>query len=202
MSNLLGKLAAFIYCKFVLIFHVRVAPPTWLFNQPATPTKLRYWETILADPAFTNNEREIIREAFRNIEYFFNGFIRFNVNFNWDPKQKLTEHQKAIVRATSDHPTIKEADKHYRSRILGLCTWNDGPTIIIYLIPERLNKFEAFRTVCMHETCHYLGMGHIKPLGIMHPYNCWKALFMTRHEAEAFGKIFNLPTQSFRYFKR
>ena len=129
--KLLYKAAASIYCELVILGDFRIAPPSWLFNQPAKLIPHTYSEEIFADKNFTPHERWMIEEAARNMEWFLNGFIRFDIKFDWDPAWEIDRNRRVILRAAATDAPIAYADGYYQAKILGLCSWTvDQGTII------------------------------------------------------------------------
>lgn len=196
----LYKAAASIYCELVVLGNFRLTPPLWLFNKPKRSIPHTYTEVILADHNFNNKERWLIEEAVHNMEWFLNGFIRFEVKFEWDSNQIIPDNQGVILRAAPTDKTITYADGYFKSKILGLCLIQNEK-IAIHLVSERLQDQHLFRTTVLHELGHYLGMGHIELPSIMHAYNYNQVLYMTRKDAEEFGKLFNLNPEALQYFK-
>lgn len=199
--NFIHKIAAYLYCDLVVFTDVKMAPPSWLFNKPKKKLKHTYSEEILADVNFTIEERWLIEEACRNMEWFSNGFIRLKITFEWEPSWELPEDRVIMLRGETNDNAIIHADGYYKSNVLGLCSWMTNNSIILHIVHERLKNPHTFRTTVLHEIGHYLGMRHTQRPSIMHKSNHTDVLYLTYKDAVEFGKVFNLDPESLRYFK-
>lgn len=199
--KLLHKIAAFIYCDLVVDFGLDLAVPHWLFHQPIVQLEHTYTEFIRADINFTEKERLLIQRAARNLEWFCNGFLEIDIEFDWDPAQEIPENTGIILRVPATDKTIADADGYFKNTVLGLCSWTKKHSTVIHLVHDRLQDANTFRTTVLHELGHYMGMGHTKKPSIMYKENYTRVLYMTYKDAVEFAKRFGLRPEYLRYFK-
>lgn len=199
--QLLHKIAAIIYCDLVVEFGLKLSVPHWLFNKPDVKLEHTYTEFIHADINFTEKERDLIRQAARNLEWFCNGFLQVDIEFDWDPIWKVPENAAVILRVPASDTTIAEADGYFKNTVLGLCSWTNKHSTIIHLVHDRLENEHTFRTTALHELGHYMGMSHTAKPSIMYKSNYTGVLYMTYKDAVEFGRRFGLNPEYLRYFK-
>jgi hypothetical protein len=201
MVKLFWSLACDLYTDLT-IGGLDIVPPKFLFNQPKEKLECIYSDTILADTNFPNNERKLILEAKRDIEYFCNGAIELDIRFELDSKDKEAIcSNNVLLRVTANHPHIKQSDERLESTTLGLCDWMHNDTIRLYLVPERLSNPISYRTTAMHELGHFISLDHTQRPSIMHKSNYSRVLYPTEIDARELARVWNYKPEQFRYFK-
>ena len=199
--KLLWSLASELYSDLI-IGGLEFPPPKFLFNKPKGQLECVYSDTILADVNFPDNERKMILEANKDLEYFCNGAITLDIRFELDSEDIETVRQNCVLlRVSASHPAIKESDEKIQNTTLGLCDYMQNDTRRLYLVPERLTNPITYRTTAIHELGHFIGLSHIERPSIMYRHNYSRVLYPTYKDAQEFARVWNYKPEQFRYFK-
>lgn len=181
---------------------IKLSKPSFLFNKPKKVLECEYEEIILADPAFTLEERILILEAQQDLEFFCNGLVKLDIRFELDINDKDVIRENCVLfRVASTHPNIVASDERIKATTLGLCDYMNNNTRRLYLVSERLTNLTTFRTTVIHELGHFIGLDHTKSPSIMHRSNYSNVLYPTRIDAEEVAKVWSIKPQDLRYFK-
>jgi hypothetical protein len=178
-------------------------PPFFLFHQPNISLPYTYLETLHGDINFSPEERDIILQSAKIWERFSNGLFRIRIIFDYDPLHHQAFGEDGLIeRASSNHEEIMRADGYWGMACWGLCVYRRSGVRDLYLVLDRINEDKkAFSSTFIHELGHYIGLPHIKDVGVMHPHR-YDVLFPTEADAMEYSSRMGYRKDDFRYFIR
>ena len=186
----------------LFISGIKWAPPKFLFNQPKIKIPVTLTEIIHADIAFTEEERQYILQAAKDMEFFTNGWFNFDIVFDLDTgNYDAFLDESIMLRVDGYNENIVESDKIHNNTTIGLCRYWDDGTRDIYMVYDRLHDPITWRTTAIHELGHFIGLSHTNGRSIMHKCNSGKILYPTYTDAQEFAKVYNCLPTDLRYFK-
>lgn len=181
---------------------LEIAPPRFLFHKPKIKVPVRIAEVIHADITFTPEERQYILQAAKDMEFFTNDWFTFDIKFDLDTENYDAFLEDSIMlRVDGYNANIVKSDEIHKNHTIGLCQyWEDG-TRDIYMVYDRLRGPIEWRTTCIHELGHFVGMGHTPRGSIMYKHNNRNILYPTYLDAKEFAEIYKCLPEDLRYFK-
>ena len=183
---------AVIFARILLSFHhaIPISPPPIkeheedvILIQPKITTELYY--TVLIDPNFTSTEVRIIREALNEWQYTTNGFVSFRPIIGYVAPPLKRMKNDTIYKTIAVKPMLATAPLvilvdsvitgggQVDAGIVGYFDHNNmtkQPYLTLYIVRERVDSEEEYRTIVLHEWCHAAEMQHLKDIGtILYP---------------------------------
>ena len=184
----------------LVILGIKISPPSILFNNPKNKIDAFKAETIHADMAFNETERQHILHAVEEWHKFSNQSVQLNIEFDLDAKIPFN-YQTTIIKTAITDPITAESDGYFKCNILGLCKPNADETVDLYIVHDRLTDPIKFRTTVMHEIGHFLGLDHTPNKSIMACKNYGDVLHLTYKDAVEFANKYKCQPADLRYFK-
>jgi hypothetical protein len=199
--KLLWSLIAWFY-TYLINTGYNIALPKWLFNKPKTENLISIIKEIHADDSFTDDERVLILQAARDLEFFCNDWFTFDIKFDLNIEDEDSFlHENIMIRADGENENIVDSDKAHKNFTVGLCLYWDDGSRDLYLVHDRIRTSTQWRLITIHELGHFINLGHTKPKSIMYKTVNAKVLYPTRIDAEEFAKVYGCDVSDLRYFK-
>lgn len=206
MMKLFWRIATAIYCELFSL-GITVRKINWFFNNPNYQLENQMNLTILADTAFTSEERAHIMAATDHVNFFCNGFATITILFTLDQdNQEEINNNSILLREDDKSKLIEQEDKNHNTSILGMCYHNSNHTRKLLLVTNRLYSKNLFQITTAHELLHALFLGHTEKPSIMHAFiSNNNLLFPTELDAQelvrVWGEDYYINIQDLRYFK-
>lgn len=176
--------------------------PSWLFNNPSFEFNCENFFYIVADKSFNNQEREMILSATNDLEFLYNGLIKFQIDFIIDDDNKiLITKNHCILKSNAKEAAIINADDNHKNYILGLCEYRSNNIKRLYIVRERLQTPFKFKMVVMHELGHLLELEHTSYWSIMHSHHNSFITYPTYADAIEVARVWKMDVEELKYFK-
>jgi hypothetical protein len=163
---------------------------------------------VYIDDMVSDYDKNIIIESANEWEFVTNGIVKFyfinKPDDNIDVNVPLdTDVARVTVTSAQVSSILVEImDVRIGSSLLGLYDrWSDP--ITLYVVPERFNSDEMFKSVMLHEWGHSFYMEHL--IGkdaagtLMYPSYNFGADCITQKDAEEFCDIYNCNAEELNY---
>jgi hypothetical protein len=179
---------------------LRFKPPSILLNKVKYSATTELIEEIHADTSFTPTERLYIIQAAKEWELFSNNRIKFNIIFDLNlVDYSLMANKSTIIRVHSSSNVVKCMDEKNKYNTLGLCYYSSDTIRTIYIVFDRLNDYNLFKLVAMHELGHYINLEHTEGNSIMNMYIKGNRYYPSYIDAVEYGSKWNVNPKDCKY---
>lgn len=148
---------------------------------------------ICIDKSFTDFENLIIKDQFKLWQYKINNRVifKFKENCDVDIKAFISNQSDVLVlNFTKSNDFIIELDKEQDEGMLTVGVYNQKTIKFIGLMTYRINNYDKFKKVTLHEIGHLLGLDHGEKNTVMFKHVTDQTEELTDHDIKEFCKIY------------
>lgn len=148
---------------------------------------------ICIDKSFSDFENLIIKDQFKLWQYKINHRVTFNFKEDCDVDIKaFIANQSDIMVLNFNKPNdyILELDKEQDPGMLTVGVYHSKTIKFIGLMTYRINNYDKFKKVTLHEIGHLLGLTHNNKNTVMFKHVTDQTEDLTDHDIKEFCKIY------------